>query len=125
MINVGIAGIGFMGMMGEVWWHVFGTSLVWWILVPLGAAAIVALIVTRWRRLPDRILVVALTAVVLSSAANTLWFQRYVDFAVLLTLCGLVACGGARVRRIDVLRWVGIVGISLAWGVVPMVLAKV
>jgi hypothetical protein len=40
-------------------------------------------------------------------------------------LCGLVACGGARVRRIDVLRWVGIVGISLAWGVVPMVLAKV
>ena len=118
-------GIGFMGMMGEVWWHVFGTSLVWWILVPLGAAAIVALIVTRWRRLPDRILVVALTAVVLSSAANTMWFQRYVDFAVLLMLCGLVACGGARVRRIDVLRWVGIVGISLAWGVVPMVLAKV
>ena len=80
---------------------------------------------TRWRRLPDRILVVALTAVVLSSAANTMWFQRYVDFAVLLMLCGLVACGGARVRRIDVLRWVGIVGISLAWGVVPMVLAKV
>jgi hypothetical protein len=68
--------------------------------------------VTRWRRLPDCILVVALAAVVLSGVANTTWLQRYVDFAVLLLLGGLVASGQARVRRVDSLRWVGIVVIS-------------
>ena len=106
-------GIGLVGRIGEAWWRLLGTSLVWWILVPLGAAVIVALVVTRWRRLPDRILVVALAAVVLSGAANTTWYQRYVDFAVLLLLGGLVASGRARVRRVDALRWAGIVVISL------------
>jgi len=108
-------GIGLVGRIGEAWSRVGGTSLVWWILVPLGAAAVVALVVTRWRRLPDRILVVALAALVLSGAANTTWYQRYMDFAVLLLLGGLVASGRARVRRVDSLRWVGVVVISLLW----------
>ena len=98
-----------------------GTSLVWWTLVPLGAVVVAALAVTRWRRLPDRVLVIALAAVVLSGAVNTSWYERYVDFAVLLLLGGLVASGQARLRRVDGLRWVGVVAISLLW---TTVLAK-
>lgn len=108
-------GIGLLGRLGKAWWRVLGTSLVWWIFVPLGAAVLVALVVTRWRRLRDRVLVVALAAIVLSGAANTTWYERYVDFAVFLLLGGLVASGDARVRRVDVLRWVGILMISLLW----------
>jgi len=114
-------GIGLVGRIGEAWWRVLGTSLVWWTLVPLGAVVVAALAVTRWRRLPDRVLVIALAAVVLSGAVNTSWYERYVDFAVLLLLGGLVASGQARLRRVDGLRWVGVVAISLLW---TTVLAK-
>jgi hypothetical protein len=86
--------------------------------VPLGAAVLAALFATRWRRPSDRVLLVALAAIVLSCAANTTWYQRYVDFAVLLLLGGLVASGAARVRRLDALRWAGILLISLLWAAV-------
>jgi hypothetical protein len=111
-------GIGLVGKIGQAWWRVLGTSLVWWIFVPLGAALLVALAVTRWQRLPDRILVVALAAIVVSCAANTTWYQRYVDFGVLLLLAGLVASGEARVRGVDALRWAGVLVISLLWTMV-------
>ena len=90
----------------------------WWVLVPLGAVAVAVLVVTRTHALADRVLVAALAAVVLSSAANTTWFQRYVDFPVLLVLLALVASGRAPVRRIDVLRWAGIVALSVVWAAV-------
>jgi 4-amino-4-deoxy-L-arabinose transferase-like glycosyltransferase len=108
-------GIGLLGRVGQAWWRVLGTSLVWWTFVPLGAAVLAALFATRWRRPSDRVLLIALAAIVLSCAANTTWYQRYVDFAVLLLLGGLVASGAARVRRLDALRWLGILLISLLW----------
>jgi hypothetical protein len=110
-------GIGLVGKIGQAWWRLLGTSLVWWIFVPLGAATLVALAVTRWRCLLDRVLVVALAAIVLSCAANTTWYERYVDFGVLLLLGALVASGEARVRRVDALRWAGVLVISLLWTV--------
>ena len=110
-------GIGLLGRVGQAWWRVLGTSLVWWIFVPLGAATLAALVVTRWRRPADRVLIVALVAIVLSTAASTTWYERYVDFAVLFLLGGLVASGGSRVRPVDVLRWSGVVAISLLWTV--------
>jgi hypothetical protein len=111
-------GIGLLGRVSQAWWKVLGTSLVWWIFVPLGAATLAALVATRWKRPVDRVLVLALVAIVVSTAANTTWYQRYVDFAVLLLLGGLVASGSARVRAVDVLRWTGVVAISLLWTVV-------
>ena len=110
-------GIGLVGKVGQAWPRLFGASLAWWILVPVGTAVIATLAVTRWRRLRDRILVVALAAIVLSCAANTTWYERYIDFAVLLLLGALVASGEAPVRRVDWWRWVGIVAISLIWTV--------
>jgi 4-amino-4-deoxy-L-arabinose transferase-like glycosyltransferase len=108
-------GIGMFGRLLGAWPAVAGSSVVWWVLVPLGLAALAALLVTRVGRPVDRILVVSLVAVVLSAAANTTWFQRYVDFAVLLLLLGLVASGGRRARREDVLRWGVVLVVSAAW----------
>jgi hypothetical protein len=111
-------GIGLVGRMSETWSTVAGTSVVWWVLVPLGAAALAALFVLRWDTVADRVVVVALAAVVLSAAANTAWYQRYVDFAVLLLLGCLVASGHGRVRPLDVLRWAGVVVVSVIWAAV-------
>ena len=108
-------GLGLLGRVGEAWWRVAGVSLVWWILTPLGAAVLVALVVTRFEDGRDRVLVVALGALVLSCAASATWYQRYIDFGVLLCLCGLVARGPARVRRIDALRWAGVIAVSALW----------
>jgi Dolichyl-phosphate-mannose-protein mannosyltransferase len=110
-------GMGLLSRVGQAWWRVLGTSLAWWIFVPLGAATLTALVITHWRRSVDRILVVALAAITLSTAASTTWYERYVDFAVLFLLGGLVASGSARVRGVDILRWVGVVAISVLWTV--------
>ena len=108
-------GLGLIGRLGQAWWRVDGTSGVWWVLAPLGASMLVTLVATRFREDRDRVLVVALAALVLTSAASATWYQRYVDFGVLLCLCGLVAGGATRLREIDVLRWVGVVAISAVW----------
>jgi 4-amino-4-deoxy-L-arabinose transferase-like glycosyltransferase len=108
-------GVGLVGKLGETWPIVAGTSLAWWVFVPVGAAALAGLVVLRWSALRDRIVVVALGAVVLSAAVNTMWYQRYADVAVFLLLGCLVASGRAPVRWLDVLRWAGIVAVSLIW----------
>ena len=108
-------GLGLVGRLGESWWRIDGTSGVWWVLAPLGAAVLVVLVITRLRDDRDRVLVVALVALVLTSASSATWYERYVDFGVLLCLCGLVAAGSARVRGVDVLRWAGVLAISVVW----------
>jgi 4-amino-4-deoxy-L-arabinose transferase-like glycosyltransferase len=105
-------GVGLVGRLGIAWWRLAGTSLAWWILVPLGASLLAALLVTRTRPV-DRVLVWALLAVALSSLANTAWYQRYVDFAVLFLLAALAVSGGARRRRADTLRVAIVVAVSL------------
>jgi hypothetical protein len=49
--------------------------------------------------------------------ANPTWYQRYVDFIVLLILFALVASARAPVRSLDVVRWAVVVCLSVAWTV--------
>ncbi len=106
-------GVGLVGRLGIAWWRVGGTSLAWWILVPLGAGVLTSLLLTRGSRPVDRVLVWALLAVVLSSLANTMWYQRYVDFPVLFLLAGLAVSGGPPRRRVDALRVGVVIAVSL------------
>ena len=106
-------GMGLVGRLGIAWWRVAGTSLAWWILVPLGAGTLTSLLLTRSSRPVDRVLVWALLAVVLSSLANTMWYQRYVDFPVLFLLAGLAVSGGPPRRRVDALRVAVVIAVSL------------
>ncbi len=108
-------GIGLLSPLLDAWPGVGGVSIVWWLCVPAGLAVLAALALTRTREPVDRLFVAALLAVVLSTAANTVWFQRYVDFAVLLSLLALVAAGGRPVGRVDILRWAAVVAVSVAW----------
>jgi 4-amino-4-deoxy-L-arabinose transferase-like glycosyltransferase len=106
-------GVGLVGRLGIAWWRVAGTSLAWWILVPLGACTLTSLLLTRSSRPVDRVLVWALLAVVLSSLANTTWYQRYVDFPVLFLLAGLAVSGGPPRRRVDAFRVAVVIAVSL------------
>ena len=108
-------GIGLLGRLCEIWPAVAGASLAWWVLVPLGAAALAALAVTRRERVGDRVLVVGLAALALVGAGNTMWFQRYADYPVMLILLALVASAGRSPRTVDVARWVVVVAVSLLW----------
>jgi hypothetical protein len=91
-----------------------GASLLWWLLVPLGTGCVVALLVTRWSDVRSRILLGALLALLLSSMANPRWFERYVDFAILLVMAGLALVADVRIGRSDRERWLlaGIVAIA-------------
>ena len=81
-----------------------GSSLFWWLLVPAGAAAVAGLAATRVRDLRSRMLIAALAGLLLSVLANPTWFQRYVDFPMLLLFAGLAAATGVSLQRADRLR---------------------
>lgn len=83
-----------------------GSGLLWWALVPLGAAAVSGLVVTRRTGARDRVLVAALLGVLLSAAANPRWYQRYVDVPLLLLFAGLAVAAVAGLTRLDRERWV-------------------
>jgi len=108
-------GIGIVGRLSESLRGPLGTSLSWWVLAPVGTAAVVALAVTRWRSLSDRILVTGLAGLLVTAAANGTWFQRYVDFPVLLILVALAASAGVPWRSVDRVRLAGVVVISVFW----------
>ncbi len=82
-----------------------GSSVLWWALIPLGAAAIAGLLVSRLFDARDRVLMAALTGVLLSTLANPRWYQRYVDFPVLLAFAGLALVAGVTLCRTDRERW--------------------
>jgi hypothetical protein len=46
---------------------------------------------------------------------NLSWYQRYVDFPVLLILAALAVSAEVRLRSIDRLRWVVAVVLSVGW----------
>ena len=91
-----------------------GASLLWWLLVPLGAGCVVALLVTRWSDVRSRLLLGSLLALLLSAMANPRWFERYVDFAILLIMAGLALVADVRIGRSDRERWLlaGIVAVA-------------
>lgn len=82
-----------------------GASSLLWVLIPVGAATTAALLATRLTDAQSRVLVAALVGVLLSAAANPRWFQRYVDFPVLLVLAGLALAAGVALGRTDRERW--------------------
>ena len=84
---------------------VAGSSVLWWVLVPLGAAAIAGLLLTRLSDVRSRVLMAALTGLLLSTLANPRWFQRYVDFPILLVFAGLAVVAGVTLCRTDRERW--------------------
>ena len=107
-----------MGLLARssVWYPALeGTSVIWWLLVPLGAAVVAYLLYARTSRPTDRVLVTALVAVLLSAALNATWYQRYVDFPILLILAALAVSAHVEFHFLDRFRWVIVVALSLAW----------
>lgn len=82
-----------------------GSGLLWWGLVPLGAAVTAGLSITRRAQPTDRILVSALAGVLVSALANPRWYERYVDAPLLLLLAALATTVGAGLTRLDRERW--------------------
>jgi len=82
-----------------------GASLLFWVFVPLGAASIAGLLATRLGDARSRVLLGALIGVLVSALANRVWYERYVDFPVLLLLAGLAVAAGVALRRVDRERW--------------------
>jgi hypothetical protein len=95
-----------------------GSSLLWWILIPLGSAVAAGLLATRLSDVRSRVLVSALLGLLLSSMVNFRWYERYVDFPVLLVFAGLAVVGGVTMGRIDRERWLlaGLISVgSFLW----------
>jgi hypothetical protein len=110
-----VIGIGIVGNLSDAASGPAGISLSWWLLVPLGTAVVVVFAMTRLGTITDRLLVTGLFGVILSAAGNGAWYQRYVDFPVLLLLTLLTVASGCALDRVDRLRLVGVVAISLLW----------
>ncbi len=55
-----------------------------------------------------------LLGVLLSAMANLRWYERYVDFPMLLAFAGLALVAGATLGRIDRERWLltGLISIA-------------
>ena len=108
LLVTGVLGVitSFLGLVSRVPFpQAEGSSLIWWLVVPLGTAVAAGLLTTRLSDVRSRLLVSALAGVLLSATANTRWFERYVDFPVLLVLAGLAVVAGVTLGRIDRERW--------------------
>ena len=95
-----------------------GSSLLWWLVIPLGATVAACLLASRLPDVKSRVLLGALVGVLLSSLANVIWYERYVDFPILLALAALALAAGVTLRRSDRERWLlaGVIAIaSLFW----------
>ena len=82
-----------------------GSGLAWWVLVPLGAAVVTALVATRPAEAKDRVLVAALLGLLVSAAANPHWYQRYVDAPLLLLFACVAVTAPVALTRLDRERW--------------------
>ena len=105
----------FLGLVSRVPFpQLEGSSLLWWLLIPLGSATVAGLLATRLADVRSRLLMSALLGVLLSTMANLRWFERYADFPVLLTFAGLALVAGSTLGRIDRERWLVTGLISIA-----------
>jgi hypothetical protein len=82
-----------------------GASLLFWLLIPLGAAAVAGLLATRLADVRSRVIAGALVGVLVSSLANRVWYERYVDFPILLLLAGSAVAAEVTLARVDRERW--------------------
>jgi hypothetical protein len=105
----------FLGFVSRVSFpQLAGSSLLWWFLIPLGSAVSAGLLATRLSDVRSRVLVSALLGLLLSAMANFRWYERYVDFPVLLLFAGLAVVAGVTLGRIDRERWLltGLISIA-------------
>ncbi len=107
--------LGWLSFAGRLYPGPQGTSVLLWILVPIGAAVAATLVLTRCRAPVDRVLVFSLLGLLAATMIGPAWYQRYVDFPVLLLLSGLALTSGVELRRVDRLRWLVVVVLSAAW----------
>ncbi len=121
LLAAGVLGVitSFLGLVSRVRFpQLAGSSLLWWFLIPLGAATVTGLVATRLSEVRSRVLVSALLGVLLSAMANLRWFERYVDFPVLVAFAGLAVVAGVSLGRIDRERWLlaGLIAVgSFLW----------
>jgi hypothetical protein len=108
-------GMGILARTTVLYPTLWGTSILWWLTVPVGAVLVAHLVLTRTSRPRDRVLVAALAAVLLSAAANVDWYQRYVDFPIVLVFAALAVSSGVEFRILDRFRWAIAAAISFAW----------
>jgi hypothetical protein len=109
------AGMGLIEHAGANLPRLAGAGLLWWVLVPLGAAVTGGLVAARLREVKTRLLVSVLLGVLVSAMANPIWYQRYVDFPILLAFAGLAAVAGRSLGRADRMRWLVVGLIGLVW----------
>ena len=107
--------LGWLSFAGRLYPGPQGTSLLLWVLVPIGAAVAVILVLTRWRTTVDRVLVASLLGLLAATMVGPAWYQRYVDFPVLLLLSSLALTSEAELSTVDRLRWLVVVVLSAAW----------
>ena len=107
--------LGWLSFAGRSYPGAQGTSFLLWVLVPIGAAVAAALVLTRWRTTVDRVLVVSLLGLLAATMIGPAWYQRYVDFPVLLLLSSLALTSGVELSTVDRLRWLVVVIVSAAW----------
>ena len=117
LLALGVLGTitSFLGLVSRVPFpQLAGSSLLWWVLIPLGSAAVAGLLATRLPDVRSRLLMSALLGMLLSTMANVRWYERYADFPVLLAFAGLALVAGVTLSRIDRERWLltGLVSIA-------------
>jgi 4-amino-4-deoxy-L-arabinose transferase-like glycosyltransferase len=121
LLAAGVLGVvtSFLGLISRVRFpQLAGSSLLWWLLIPLGAATVTGLVATRLAEVRSRVLVCALLGVLVSSMANLRWYERYIDFPVLLVFAALAVVAGVTLGRADRERWLlaGLIAVgSFLW----------
>ncbi len=107
--------LGWLSFAGRLYPGPQGTSLLLWVLVPIGAAVIAILVLTRSGTTVDRVLVASLLGLLAATMIGPAWYQRYVDFPVLLLLSSLALTSEVELSTVDRLRWLVVVAVSAAW----------
>ena len=107
--------LGWLSFAGRLYPGPRHTSLLLWVSAPLGAATAAIIGCTRLRTQVDRVLGLSVAAVLLTTVVGPSWYQRYADFPILLLLSCLAVTAGVRLRRIDRVRWIVAIMVSMAW----------
>jgi hypothetical protein len=107
--------LGWLSFAGRLYPGPRHTSILLWAFAPVGAATAAIIGCTRRRTQVDRVLGLSLAALLLTTVVAPSWYQRYVDFPILLLLSCLAVTAGVRLRLIDRVRWIVAIMVSLAW----------
>lgn len=98
--------VSYLGLPGRVPLpEIAGAGLLWWLLIPAGAAVVAGLLLVGQGDAHRRLLLAALGGLLLSALANPRWYERYVDMPVLLLLGGLAVAASVTLSRLDRERW--------------------